>query len=52
MHYVAEHTSVPIPKVHRAWHVDGRTYIMMDFVVKGIELGRKKMAVENVRLFT
>ncbi|KAF8586212.1 kinase-like protein [Ramaria rubella] len=37
MRYVAERTSIPVPKVQRAWCSNGITYILMDFV-DGIEL--------------
>jgi aminoglycoside phosphotransferase len=35
--YIAKHTSIPVPKVQRAWCSNGITYILMD-VVAGTEL--------------
>lgn len=32
MRYVANNTSIPVPKVQHAWHQDEVTYITMDFV--------------------
>jgi hypothetical protein len=29
--YVAQYTSIPVPKVHRTYHVDGRLYIEMEY---------------------
>ena len=37
MRYVANNTSIPVPKVQRAWRQDEVTYITMD-VVDGVEL--------------
>ncbi|RDB23520.1 hypothetical protein Hypma_009008 [Hypsizygus marmoreus] len=37
MRFVSLHTSIPVPKVQRAWCNDGITYIIMDFV-QGEEL--------------
>jgi tRNA A-37 threonylcarbamoyl transferase component Bud32 len=30
--YVAQYTSIPVPKVHRTYHVDGRLYIEMEYL--------------------
>src|SRR5271155_5096494 len=30
--YVAQHTSIPVPKVHGTYHVGGRLYIEMEYV--------------------
>lgn len=32
MQYVANNTSIPVPKVQRVWRADGATFITMDFV--------------------
>src|SRR5271163_3198925 len=30
--YVAQYTSIPVPKVHGTYHVDGRLYIEMEYL--------------------
>ncbi len=37
MSYIVKHTSIPVPKVQRAWRSNGITYVVMD-VVRGVEL--------------
>ena len=37
MRYIANNTSIPVPKVQRYWCADGVTYITMD-IVDGKEL--------------
>src|SRR5258705_544224 len=37
MSYIAKHTSIPVPKVQRAWRSNRITYVVMD-VVRGVEL--------------
>ncbi|CAA7266305.1 unnamed protein product [Cyclocybe aegerita] len=32
MRFVAENTSIPVPKVLKAWSTDGITFIVMDFI--------------------
>jgi tRNA A-37 threonylcarbamoyl transferase component Bud32 len=36
--YVAQYTSIPVPKVHRTYHVDGYLYIEMEYI-EGETLG-------------